>query len=336
MSRARLVTASAGALLVALSIPWTPAFSSGSAGQSCVRQTQFGDTGPAWSPKGQEVAFSRSGRIAVWNLRSRKLRTIEGGSDPVWSPNGKRLLFTRDVTTPTPGIAEHCRGVDDLFRAPSTGLVAAIAVTNTRDVSERAPAWSANSGIAYEFNDAEGTHGIAVLDPVTGITRVLVSAGKSPIPEPQVATSPSWSPDGRKLAFAGIDWMGSGQGRAYRQIFKVNADGSQVEPIVEGEALDPAWAPDGARIAFTRGVERTASSVFVVNIDSTRQRLIAKGFEPAWSPDGRRLVFVRERAFGDSCRVDNLFVVSLRGKKPTATSLLPRRLRVTGRCFRSS
>lgn len=328
MNRARLIAVGAAALLVALSILSTPGFSSVSRAQSCVAQTQFGDTAPAWSPNGREIAFSRSGRIVVWNLRRHKLRTIEGGSDPVWSPDGKRLLFTREVVTPTPGISETCRGVGDLFIAPSGGLAAATAVTNTQDVYENAPAWSENSGIAYEFSDVDfcGRQGIAVRDPASGVSRILVSFGKCPIPEPEGATSPSWSPDGSKLAFALI-----GGATGQRKIFVVNADGGKTEPIVKDDALDPAWAPDGARIAFTRGAQRTESSVFVVGVDGTRQRFIATGFQPAWSPDGRRLVFVSERAFADSCLVDNLFVASLEGKKPIAKPLLPRRLRVTPR-----
>jgi len=60
------------------------------------------------------------------------------------------------------------------------------------------------------------------------------------------ARQPSWSPDGRRLAF-----------QAYRdstwQIWTVNADGTELKPVTSSafDDREPAWAPDGARLAFS-------------------------------------------------------------------------------------
>ena len=60
------------------------------------------------------------------------------------------------------------------------------------------------------------------------------------------ARQPSWSPDGKKIAF-----------QAYRsstwQIWTMNADGSELRAVTESpfDDREPTWSPDGTRIAFS-------------------------------------------------------------------------------------
>jgi Tol biopolymer transport system component len=60
------------------------------------------------------------------------------------------------------------------------------------------------------------------------------------------ASSPSWSPDGGKIAFES-DRDGSDS-----EIYLMNADGSGVTQLTNNNASDgsPSWSPDGERIAF--------------------------------------------------------------------------------------
>ena len=60
------------------------------------------------------------------------------------------------------------------------------------------------------------------------------------------ASSPSWSPDGRKIAFES-DRDGSDP-----EIYVMNADGSGVTQLTNNNGYDasPSWSPDGERIAF--------------------------------------------------------------------------------------
>jgi Tol biopolymer transport system component len=69
---------------------------------------------------------------------------------------------------------------------------------------------------------------------------------------------PTWSPDGRKIAFVRPDDPDPG-------IYVVNANGGGLKRLSTG--WDPTWSPNGRRIAFTDD-----SDIYVMNADGTRKR----------------------------------------------------------------
>jgi Tol biopolymer transport system component len=79
---------------------------------------------------------------------------------------------------------------------------------------------------------------------------------------------PAWSPDGSKIAFAGLR----------DDVFLMNPDGSGAERVTRGPGFNeqPAWSPDGTRIVFisTRGSavdcgELCSPELFIMNADGT-------------------------------------------------------------------
>ena len=97
---------------------------------------------------------------------------------------------------------------------------------------------------------------------------------------------PSWSPDGRRIAFAS-DQAG------HSDIFVMNADGSAPSPLTNSPfgAYYPNWSPDGAFIAYV-GASDAASygnlDIYVMDSDGRENRRLTtdRGDDlfPAWSP----------------------------------------------------
>jgi TolB protein len=100
---------------------------------------------------------------------------------------------------------------------------------------------------------------------------------------------PTWSPDGRRIAFL------HGRGRGRGQLYVVNADGSGLRNLgrIAGPALfasHPVWSPDGRTIHFGR---------YLVSTDGSGARKLPNiPLIAVWSPDGRQIAFVANRKTG--------------------------------------
>ena len=105
-------------------------------------------------------------------------------------------------------------------------------------------------------------------------------------------SSPVWSPNSRRLAFA------SGRG-VNSDIYAIDPDGKNLTNLTHHPAADtsPVWSPDGMRLAF---VSDRAGNKDIYAVDTDGQNLInltqnqAMDRSPVWSPDGTRIAFVSE------------------------------------------
>ena len=109
---------------------------------------------------------------------------------------------------------------------------------------------------------------------------------------PAIDTTPSYSPDGKYIAFASDREAG-------QQIYVMDVDGSSVKRIsvAGGSYSKPVWSPDGKLIAFTK-IKGGQFFIGVMSPNGKEEKLLTSGYlvEGAkWSPNGRYLIFSKKK-----------------------------------------
>jgi Tol biopolymer transport system component len=154
--------------------------------------------------------------------------------------------------------------------------VAALALAGTTD-SARPPSLL-TFAIVHASRGAVDPNGGICIARADGSRRTRLSRGAD--------SSPSWSPNGRLLAFARRSATGS-------KIVIADAAGHVLRRFGDAALnIDPAWSPDGRRLAYAAGPPSPRIVVAGVR-GRTLLQLAAQGSveRPAWSPNGRRIAF---------------------------------------------
>ena len=113
------------------------------------------------------------------------------------------------------------------------------------------------------------------------------------VSSPEPLLSPSWSPDGGKLAYVSFE---GGNSSIYIQDISTGSR-KQVSRF-RGINSSPAFSPDGGRLALT--LSRSGNpEIYVMNLGSKALTQVTNHFsidtEPTWSADGGSLYFTSDR-----------------------------------------
>jgi len=115
-------------------------------------------------------------------------------------------------------------------------------------------------------------------------------------------TSPSWSPDDRRIVF-------SGSRGGITDLYVVDADGGNLRQLTDDKYGDvqPSWSPDGQWVAWSserdvtnlETLELGRWQIALLNTETGETRRIhgqaGLNINPVWAPDARSIIFVSDR-----------------------------------------
>ena len=214
-------------------------------------------------------------------------------SYPAWSRDGQRIAFASTRT-----------GVHEIYSMNAEGGDLTQLTEDDGSYLKDDPSWSADgSQIAFASrSDLSRIYAFDVRSAEINPFNPMVSTPQGypqPLSDPYAdAFSPSWSPDGRRLAMTMFD------SNMVLQVFTLDLrSGGLVQ--LSGSPADtsgPSWSADGRWIAYT-AEDGGNAEIYVVAADGSGLRQLtddpARDNSPSWSPDGRFIVFHSTRG-GDS------------------------------------
>jgi Tol biopolymer transport system component len=229
-----------------------------------------------------------------------KALTNDGHShNPTWSPDGRHILFVHDSTLSTKPPYREQKEFEsyhpvELYVMDKDG--------SNRHLLRRlepvifSAAWSPD-GKTLAITcvpEAWANRTLPTGEPMRGGLFLLPADGRG---EPRLllpnAFTPSWSPDGKRLAFSVEDPRGQWA------VHVANSDGSNDVQLTDPRLIggSPAWSPDGKLIAFGQFIDQgRRQQIFVMDANGSNVRQITTNPDwecdhPSWAPDGEHIAF---------------------------------------------
>lgn len=252
---------------------------------------------PQVSPDGQRLAYERvdlltaqGSRSQVWLLElfadGQGAPTLAGDPEnethqPTWSPDGRLAYYdfsqaafiVMDLQSGESVSLPSQTGIPGAWSPDGRRYVITEIFANTISDPNLLPELSAiPSSHLLSFNTTDGSlQDLTVVDNVED-------------------TSPAFSPDGERLAFA-RKYLDIARWTPGRQFWLMEADGNDQRPLLQDPDFNYsnfAWSPLGERLAFVRFNEQVPTDppqIWLINADGNgAQQLITAGYDPQWIP----------------------------------------------------
>jgi TolB protein len=244
-----------------------------------------GDTGPSWSPTGDRIAYVGTGDSLDEQLDDQELYVMD-----VDGGNVQRLTSNHDA--------------------------------------DWSPSWSPDGkqilfARGRHLGEAGSETSLYVMNADGSDERLLLRGPRrSP---PSFLTGPTWSPDGKQIAFTRIDYSENDMDVS---VYVMGIDDKDVVKVAD-TAGEPAWSPDGKSIAFVSYRDRLgetcfhdcapSTEIYVSDADGENPRRLTRSeaddTSPAWSPDGKRIAFVSDRSNRNE-HENEIYVIDADGGDP--------------------
>lgn len=229
---------------------------------------------PAWSPSGDQVAFTvllRAGtQIMVREVNGGAVRRMPTGAGtnatPAFSPDGQTVVYSHGEEAGT-----------DIYALPVRGG-SPRRITVGRGTDNISPSFSPDGRRIAFASGRTGSPEIWITDVDGGNAEPLTAFLFG---DQKYRSNPDWSPDNRQIAF-----QSQIAGR-FQIVTMTLRDRNVRQHTSDGINEDPSWAPDARHVVFAS--DRSGSrQLWVLDTESGRMRQLTHGTAgvrmPAWSP----------------------------------------------------
>ena len=188
------------------------------------------------------------------------------------SPNGKRAIM-------------EARG--DIFTVPLE-FGDSRNITQSSGAADRAPLWSPKGDKIAWFSDENRKGYTLVISDQDGMSKTKqISIGES-----KMAWNPTWSPDGKHIAFVDDDVRLRVVALDDKSIRTIDTGGNNLER----GSIRMEWSPDSNWIAYAKSGSNNFRQLYIWSLKDNRTQAItdpfADSFSPSWDQNHKQLYFL--------------------------------------------